>query len=333
MSVTVEEVDAIVAVDCPVLRNLQITVAYARMAEDFQQWLDTPNVSWCAFGAWASEGVGGAIRRRQTDRSWVLRLMRFVQPGRYRKLGAVAAKAFADGNVAVFDHIGRAFADFHRALAEADDGAVPRFMAALPVPEQPGPGAVDIEFTPAVGLADGFAYYLAARGETAARRQAQLVCAGNLCLAHVEQVRLQAPIAAAFSSILPPTLAEGRWAARSADRLVTEQILELRIADERFRPGQALEALDDRRYPDDLIDLDLDLFGRFHAVLPDPAALRAPDADHWMSLKDRLRYIGALMRSRQQAVGLVGSMPFEPDQVQQIDDGIVPPGLAPPVGR
>lgn len=81
VSVTVADVDRIVAVDDPVLRNLQLTVAYGRMAADFAELVDRDNLSWCGFGTWASEGVGASIRHHQTDQSIVLRATGDPAPG------------------------------------------------------------------------------------------------------------------------------------------------------------------------------------------------------------------------------------------------------------
>ena len=329
MSVTVQQVDAVVAEVDPVLRNLQITVAYGRLSSDFADRVDRDNVSWCAFGTWASEGVGGAIRHHQTDQSIVLRMLRLVLRGRYQGMADKAADAFAAGNRSVFGHIGRGFAGFHAALDDPSPGAVDEFLAALPSAECPD-ASVDLRLDPPVGLSDGFRAYHRSSTESDGRRRAQLVALGNLCMAHVEQVRLQRPIVDAFGAVLPGRLARLVPAQYIASRLVTEAVLELRIDEEHFRPGRRLPAMAGRLFPADLEVLDDDLFGPFAAVLAGPDRRRAPDADDWRSLADRLRYIGALMRSRQQARHLIGRLPFSTEQVRQIDAGVVPPELLPP---
>lgn len=334
VSVTVADVDRIVAVDDPVLRNLQITVAYGRMAADFAELVDRENLSWCGFGTWASEGVGASIRHHQTDQSIVLRAMRVIRRRGYPEIARTAAAAFADGNRSVFDHIGRGFAGFHEAITATEPGAMDRFFADLPGPERPRAGTtVDVAFHPDVGLADGFAAYrevlVTPAADAAGRsRRAQLVCLGNLCLAHVEQVRLQGPIEDAFSSVLGRCLAGRRAARAAAARLVTETILELRLGPEEFRPGRPMPDLDGRRFPADLVDLDPASFERFAEVVVPATARQAPDADDWTSLRDRLRYIGALMRSRQQAPALLGEMPFTEAEREQIEAGTVPDRLA-----
>jgi hypothetical protein len=321
MTFTVNQVDAIVAEPDPVLRNLRISVAYGRMGTDFADRVDRRNLSWCGFGTWASEGVGRAIRHHQTDRSLVLRTFRRLAPRHYAGVAVVAADAFARGNCLVFDHIGRAFAGFHAAMDDARSVAMDDFLAALPVEE---PEGVDLEMAPPLGLPDAFRAYLAAIGEDDPRRRAQLVALANLCVAYVEQVRLQEPIETAFASLLP-----AGWRRPHAEmvlaRLLTETTLTLPLGDETVRPGRRMPRLEGRSWPADLTDLDADLFGRFG----DLTSNHRPEADDWRSLRDRLRYIGGLMRSRQQARGLFEERPFTSAQIDEIEAGQVPEALRP----
>lgn len=320
MTLTEQQVDEIVAEDDPVLRNLRISVAYGRLGEDFAKRVDDRNLSWCGFGAWASEGVGSAIRHHQTDKSRVLRCFRAAMPRHYARVAVVAAEAFARGNRLVFDDIGRAFARFHAAV---DEGSVAAFLADLPAE---APEGVDLVLDPPVGLADAFRAYRAAMDEEDLGRRAQLVALANLHVAHVEQVRLQQPIVDAFGSLLTGPLRRGFTDTVMA-RLLTETTLTLPLGPERIRPGRRMPRLAGRCWPDDLAVLDEALFAPFAAVL----ARDRPDADDWRSLKDRLRYIGALMRSRQQAPELFTQQPFTPDQVTQIEAGVVPAELRPKV--
>jgi hypothetical protein len=297
------------------------------MGQEFAHRVDDRNLSWCTFGTWASEGVGGAIRHHQTDKSLVLRTMRCVRRKAYPEIAEAAACAFADGNRAVFDDIGRGFAGFLAAVREDDPAAVDRFLDGL-VHALPEAG---IDITLEVRLRDGFAAYRDAMATTDRRERAQLICFGNLCMAYVEQVRLQEPIERAFRAVLTGRWADRTWARRCASRIVTEWVLKLEIDQERFRPGWRLPKLHGRRFPPDLDDLDEDRFAPFRDVLPPPRR-RLPNSDHWPSLRDRLRYIGALMRSRQQVVALFDRLPFCPPQIDQIDAGRVPLELAVPAG-
>lgn len=318
MTLTVRQVDEIVAQTDPVLRNLQISVAYGRLGEDFAKRVDDRNLSWCGFGTWASEGVGSAIRHHQTDKSRVLRCFRAAMPRHYAKVAVVAAAAFAEGNRLVFDDIGRAFARFHAAVDEGP-AAVDALLADLPAE---APEKVDLVLDPPVGLADAFRAYRAAADEEDLGRRAQLVALANLHVAYVEQVRLQQPIVDAFGALLTGPFRRGITDTLMA-RLLTETTLTLPLGAERIRPGRRMPRLLGRTWPDDLAVLDPALFAPFAAVL----ARDRPDADDWRSLKDRLRYIGALMRSRQQAPELFAERPFTPDQIAQIEAGVVPDEL------
>ena len=331
MTVTVSQVDSIAAETNPVLRNLRITLAYARLAADFAERVDRRNLSWCTFGSWASEGVGGAIRHHQTETTRVLRILRRLLPRRYPAIAATAAGAFAQGNQSVFGHIGRAFAGFHEAVDDPAPGAMARFLAALPGERATPDVPVDVTFDPPVDLATGFELYDRARVAPDDRRRAQLIAAANLCLACVEQTRLQEPIETAFSSALSGWWARRRFARWLVARLFTETALSMRLGDEEVRPRRPLPDHEGRRWPADLVELDAALFERFAAVLPATGTNRAPDSKDWTSLRDRLRYTGALMRSRQQADELVGRSPFEPDLVRDIDAGVVPASLTPKV--
>jgi hypothetical protein len=272
--------------------------------------------------------VGGAIRHHQTDKSLVLRTMRCLRRKAYPKIAKAAARAFADGNRVVFDDIGRGFAGFLAAVRDEDPAVVDRFLDGLAhdLPED----GIDVKV--AVRLRDGFAAYRDATVTTDRRERAQLVCFGNLCMAYVEQVRLQGPINRAFRAVLTGWLAEKAWAERVASRVVTEWVLKLEIDRERFRPGRRLPRLHGRRFPPELDVLDEERFAPFVEVLPPPRRRRLPNSNHWTSLEDRLRYIGALMRSRQQVVALFDRLPFCPPQIEQIDAGRIPPELAVPEG-
>jgi hypothetical protein len=322
--VTIDEIDAIAALpdDRSEERNLRITVAYADLASDFADLVDERNCNWCSFGTWASEGAGRAIRGEQTERSWLLRSMRRWHPA-YPHMVEIASLAFATGNRLVFEDIGRAFAEFHLALGEGD-AAVAAFLDRLAPPVDLD--TVDVAFDPPVGLRAGFEAYLEAMAASGPRR-AQLIFLANLCMAYVEQANVQAPLLDAFASIIPDLLKRHRGtrllAQRIAARVVTETTLELQIADEHFRPGRRLPALAGVLYPPDLVDLDPERFGRFELVLS--RGRRVPDADDWTSLRDRLRYIGALMRSRQQRPDLIRGCPFTPERRAEIRAGSLQP--------
>ncbi|MFL5899926.1 MAG: hypothetical protein ACJ75S_01830, partial [Solirubrobacterales bacterium] len=56
----VEEVGRIAALPDPVIRNLQITECYSRLAAAVAD--GRPGANWCTFATWASRQAGGTIR-------------------------------------------------------------------------------------------------------------------------------------------------------------------------------------------------------------------------------------------------------------------------------
>jgi hypothetical protein len=57
---TVQDVQRIAAIANPVLRNLEITHCYARLAASFAAHGDGAN--WCTYATWASRQAGRTIR-------------------------------------------------------------------------------------------------------------------------------------------------------------------------------------------------------------------------------------------------------------------------------
>lgn len=131
---SVAEVDAVIAVADPVLRNLRITVAYGQLANAFHQRAPG-GANWCTFATWASKQAGCTIRRedvsRAVGRHFRSRLDKRAlgrqlvrMPGLSADVLATlvaqvslalpgvnrAADAVARGNLKVFEEIGRGFA-------------------------------------------------------------------------------------------------------------------------------------------------------------------------------------------------------------------------------
>jgi hypothetical protein len=61
-------VQRIVALDDPVIRNLQITQAYHEFVCALAYWLPS-GANWCAIAAWASRQAGQSIRREDLRRA------------------------------------------------------------------------------------------------------------------------------------------------------------------------------------------------------------------------------------------------------------------------
>ena len=317
---TAADVEAIGDEPCPVTRNLRISEAYHRISLDLAELLGGDDAPWTQFATWTSEDVGGAIRGEWTDRSCLLRLVRRVHP-HYEDISDSVAAAFTAGNARVFAEVGGACVAFVHAVGDGP-GAVQRFLDGLdPTPR--GDGIV----APPVILRDAFAAYLEAIDQEGDER-ARSIALGNLCLAVVEQDRVQPEIAATFGAFAAGR-PEGSWVRRMVVRGVTELVLEVEIG-----PGVVVHPgrhLHHRAGPVDLGCLrDDPRFNRFGSLL----AVPDPDADRWTDLADRLRFIAALMSRYQQDPNLLGSCPFVvPEDCETIRAQGVPERFAAAVAR
>jgi hypothetical protein len=220
---SVEDVRRIVAIANPVIRNLEITYCYSRLAAAF-----TPRsgsgANWCTYATWASRQAGRTIRgedlfdylgNRLATHRWLLhpigtlwrRLLRrgFLQPDtRIGRLTAElhtpfdaferASAAVARGNLRVFEEIGLEFARYLEECPPdlpADAPEVRRFLDRL----RPGDPPDGQRF-----LRDAFTRYERLRFEGDPRRRAQLAVLANLEIGFHEQTRLQPQIVEALDS-------------------------------------------------------------------------------------------------------------------------------------
>jgi hypothetical protein len=223
---SVAEIERILAMPDPVLRNLHITHAYHRLAASLAALLG-PSVNWCAFATWASKQAGQTIRRedlpnlldRELDKALdsspalgelVRAAARFKS--RLDPLGVRAAvkeallakpvfdrasAAVSRGNFLVFEEIGREFSRFLAAFAAdiaLDEAKLARFVEALRPGDPPeGRGY----------LRRAFAHFAQARFEPHPKARAERILLANLEIAFHEQTRLQPAIADALEAAFP----------------------------------------------------------------------------------------------------------------------------------
>ncbi|MFV0307136.1 MAG: hypothetical protein ACK5OX_05275, partial [Desertimonas sp.] len=64
-SITVADIERIVALDDPVLRNLHITQTYADLGARLRDAVGGTDHTWCTFAVWASATAGLSIRRQE----------------------------------------------------------------------------------------------------------------------------------------------------------------------------------------------------------------------------------------------------------------------------
>ena len=74
MAAFVGEVDRIVAIDDPILRNLQITQCYHEISLRVAEILGR-SANWCTFATWASKQAGQTIRREDLVRAFEERFL------------------------------------------------------------------------------------------------------------------------------------------------------------------------------------------------------------------------------------------------------------------
>ena len=228
---TPEDTERIAAGTDPVIRNLQITLAYYDIAAACRGPL-TLGANWCTFAAWASRQAGHTIRgedlrdnlkRRSllptpiasiNERigKWLIRRGLFNPETRLGRLAAAVgspirgletgSRQIAEGNTKVFEEIGREFARFLATCVHdtvRDDAALEVFCASL----RPGP--------PPDGqdrLKEAFTHYYAAKFTTDAAERAQLEHLANVLVGFHEQIRLQAQIERGMTD---PVVDEARW--------------------------------------------------------------------------------------------------------------------------
>jgi hypothetical protein len=215
---TTADVRRICAISSQVIRNLEITNCYSRLAAAFSARSGGPGANWCTYATWASRQAGETIRgedlladvqRLLPEGGWVLhplqtlwrRLLRrgLLQPGtRIGRLTAVlhtpldaigrASESVALGNLEVFSEIGLEFA---RRLEH--DEPLERFLDGLAEGDPPNGQRL---------LRQAFAHYEQQRAATEQKARAELGVLASLEIGLHEQTRLQGRIAEALNAAL-----------------------------------------------------------------------------------------------------------------------------------
>jgi hypothetical protein len=220
---SVDEVRRIAAIANPVLRNLEITHCYSRLAEAFAAH-SGEGANWCTYATWASRQAGRTIRgedafqeveRRLGASRWLLhplatlwrRLLRRGLFQRETRIGRLTAQlhtpfdaleragdAVARGNLRVFEEIGLEFARWLEECAphsELDSGPCRRFLERL----RPGDPPEGQRY-----LRQAFAHYQRRRGERDPKARAELALLANIEIGFHEQTRLQPEIREALDA-------------------------------------------------------------------------------------------------------------------------------------
>jgi hypothetical protein len=221
---TVADVERIVALGDPVMRNLHITQSYHELALAMTARTGVCT-NWCTFATWASRQAGQTIRKEDFARLIEAILQNVpaaqslpdavavaqaigatgseddIQESVFKLLNPLAAldraaDAVGQGNKKVFEEIGREFARFAAACLhdEAfDPDSISRFCEGL-LPGEPPDGQHY--------LRQAFTRYYQAFFENDAKTRAELILLANIEIGLHEQTRLQPEIAAALDAAL-----------------------------------------------------------------------------------------------------------------------------------
>jgi hypothetical protein len=304
------EVEQIAAVEDPVIRNLQITECYSRLAAA----MGSEGANWCTYATWASRQAGRTIRgedllyrlqgelRREREllhpiRSfwrWLLRLGLLRENTWFGRLHTpfdafeLASAAVARGNLKVFAEIGAVFA------RRLEDGVAP---------------------TEPPLLRQAFARY-------AAGGSAEQQVLANLEIGLHEQTRLQPEIRAAMDAALAPKRKLLAWPLQRkltqlSREVITESLMVLTLPEIVLALGRNLDA------PGEVADAELrELLARYEPV---PPAVDDCGAKDWSVLEQRMHYLAHLFRAYH-GDGTLASPPFTPAQVERLRAGELPDG-------
>jgi hypothetical protein len=220
---SVDDVRQIAAIANPVIRNLEITYCYSRLAAACAA-RNGQGANWCTYATWASRQAGRTIRsedllenlqRRLGEGRWMLhpiatvwrRLLRRGLFQRETRIGRLthelhtpfdaferASEAVARGNLKVFEEIGLQFAGYlHDCPPDtpADAPEVERFLARLRSGDPPEGQRL---------LSQAFGRYERVRFERDPKRRAELALLANLEIGLHEQTRLQPEILEALDA-------------------------------------------------------------------------------------------------------------------------------------
>jgi hypothetical protein len=321
-----EEVRRISAVGDPVVRNLQITECYSRLAAA----VGAAGANWCTFATWASKQAGSTIRGEDVDaavgrelggdaellhpiRTFWRALLRRGLLDRGTRLGRLVARlhtpfdafelasdAVARGNRKVFEEIG---AEFARYLTMDFD----TFIAGVESP----------------ALRSAFTHLEA--GRTAGN--ADLVVLANLEIGLHEQERLQPEISEALDAAVASQQRLivrvlgwplQRQLTRLSRELITHSLMVLTLPGATLFLGRHLDAPITDASDGDLVAL----IARFEPV---PPALDDCGARDWADIHQRMHYISHLFRAYHARPELADP-PFTPEQVERLRAGELPDG-------
>jgi hypothetical protein len=285
------EVERIVAIADPAIRNLEITYCYSRMAAAVAE-RGTPGANWCTFATWASRQAGHTIRGEDMS-DWLEHEL-----GRGAELGhpirSLSRWLLGRGRLT------RLHTPFD-AITLASD-AVAR---GNPPTEPPL-------------LRNAFARYVAST-------DAELIMLANLEIGLHEQTRLQPEILEAMDAAVAPKRRQRlfggpvqRELTRLSRALITRSLMVLTLPDIVLALGRNIDVALAPPTDAELVAL----LARYEPV---PPAVDDCGAEDWSVLDQRMHFIAHLFRAYHADPSLA-SPPFTPAQIERFRAGKLPDG-------
>lgn len=314
----------VAAMSDPVLRNVWITYTYHRLDHALAGPLGGDDLSWCAFGTWASKTAGRFIRG-EFVRDPLDLLSTGARAFGYASLGLDTdiRHCVATGNRLVFAELAPLFRElvelFTHPAAERSERAQ-QFLARLKPGATEGGGQDP--------LRRAFEAYLAAADAPDTAARARLIFLANALVGRHEQTRLQPAIAAALDAPLAAMPDTGPFDVAGEFRTtLTRWLMTIDLPTGSYQLGADVPRLPDgRMFPEPLEKLDdAELLALLREIDRTPDSTRGSAATDWTSLADRMNYIVDLFRSRQRDFTL-RCAPFERDQVEALHAGVLPRG-------
>jgi hypothetical protein len=353
-------IQMVVENDNLVVRNLQVTQGYYRLAQGMRRYMSHTNVNWCAFATHASRTAGMALRHELMPRllrSAMVRLAGFentflflrkgieirdpalteVQDGRLADAMRQVSQLISDGNIVVFKELAWPFAGYIETFRKdwvRDEGKLQGFLDQYFTPGPLAEGGQDY-------LIEAFTAYYNARFETNRKRKAELVLHGNLLIGLHEQTRLQPQIEQSLAMPMrllrnePSVPGAGRiWSQRknsaahkALSKAVTQMMMGITLPNRVLKLGEDIIAPTGViKYPKELLIIEdercRELVRMFETGQD---TLTGSAAGDWASLRDRMSFVVDFFRSHQQYERM-WEAPFSEEQMAAIELGHFPAG-------
>ena len=347
-----------------VLRNLQITLGYYRIAQGLRNFIGGKDVNWFCFGCYASKTAGQALRHellpKQLKRAilhmsgykntnnffeMVLNKVHKREPSEEENLLAEAlaevSLAVSEGNYLIFSELAWPYSHFIETFSNDLQPNWEKLASFLNQYLDPRP----IEDGGQAYLHQAFKAFFSARFEADPKKKAEWVLLGNLMTGYHEQIRVQplidqglaAPFDVFAERLMPEdeeidTLIEESWK-RVLDyarlvvlRTFTDMWMVYALPGSQMRLGQDVALPKTFDFPDELLTLENPTTLQVvRGFDKDLNKLSGSAAENWGSLNDRMTFLVDFFRSHQRYSPLFDP-PFSGDQIRSILANRVPEG-------